>query len=284
MAWSTPRTWVVAEILTAANMNTFVRDQQRFLKGIDGVTTLDSGLIITSAAGNYVQHPSLTTTQRDALTAVNGMVIYNSTLAVFQRREAGAWVSYNDLAQMTIASIAQGDIFFRGATLIERLAAAAAAGYFLKSLGTGANPAWQLGDLSARAYNSGALTLVDGVGLLLTWDTEEFDTDTIHDNATNNSRLTCKTAGKYLVCVNAHFNSAATASTKTLQISGSMAAVQGGLVSMRSSETDNNLFVAAIVNMAVNEWVTATATLTGVGGTIVTNRSASWFGMARLGV
>jgi hypothetical protein len=29
------------------------------------------------------------------------------------------------------------------------------------------------------------------------FDTERYDTDAIHDNATNNSRLTCKTAGKY---------------------------------------------------------------------------------------
>ena len=36
---------------------------------------------------------SLTTTQRDALTAANGMLIYNSTTATVQKYEAGAWVS-----------------------------------------------------------------------------------------------------------------------------------------------------------------------------------------------
>lgn len=35
----------------------------------------------------------LTTTQRDTLTAVNGMLIYNSTLAKFQGYEAGAWTN-----------------------------------------------------------------------------------------------------------------------------------------------------------------------------------------------
>ena len=35
----------------------------------------------------------MTTTQRDALTAVNGMLIYNSTLGKLQGREGGAWVS-----------------------------------------------------------------------------------------------------------------------------------------------------------------------------------------------
>ena len=36
---------------------------------------------------------SLTTVQRDALTAANGMLIYNTTTATVQKREAGAWVN-----------------------------------------------------------------------------------------------------------------------------------------------------------------------------------------------
>ena len=36
--------------------------------------------------------PSLTTTERDALTAANGMLIYNSTLNKFQGYENSAWV------------------------------------------------------------------------------------------------------------------------------------------------------------------------------------------------
>ena len=48
-------------------------------------------LIITDGAGHYAQLPSLTSTQRDALTAVNGMIIYNSTLGTYQSYEASAW-------------------------------------------------------------------------------------------------------------------------------------------------------------------------------------------------
>lgn len=39
----------------------------------------------------------MTTTQRDALTAVNGMIIYNSTTAAFNFRENGAWVTGSGL-------------------------------------------------------------------------------------------------------------------------------------------------------------------------------------------
>jgi hypothetical protein len=40
--------------------------------------------------------------------------------------------------------------------------------------------------------------------------TESFDTDGIHDNVTNNSRLTCQLTGKYLVVVAAQFEFNAT--------------------------------------------------------------------------
>jgi hypothetical protein len=41
----------------------------------------------------FVQFGSLTTTERNALTAANGMVIYNSTDNKFQGRENGSWVN-----------------------------------------------------------------------------------------------------------------------------------------------------------------------------------------------
>ena len=36
---------------------------------------------------------NLTTTERDALTAANGMIIYNTTLNKFQGYENGAWAN-----------------------------------------------------------------------------------------------------------------------------------------------------------------------------------------------
>ena len=39
-------------------------------------------------------------------------------------------------------------------------------------------------------------------GTTLAWDTEDLDTDTMHDPVTNNSRLTAKTGGTYLILAN----------------------------------------------------------------------------------
>ena len=44
----------------------------------------------------YIQFGSLTTTQRNALTAVNGMVIYNSTNNKFEGYQNGAWINLDD--------------------------------------------------------------------------------------------------------------------------------------------------------------------------------------------
>ena len=49
-------------------------------------------------------------------------------------------------------------------------------------------------------------TIPTGVETVLTFDNERFDTDNIHDTVTNTSRLTCRTAGKYVVTATVTFN------------------------------------------------------------------------------
>jgi len=54
----------------------------------------------------------------------------------------------------------------------------------------------------ARVYHSADQVIVTGTYVALAFDSERYDTDNIHDIVTNNSRLTCKTAGKYLIVAN----------------------------------------------------------------------------------
>jgi hypothetical protein len=52
---------------------------------------------------------------------------------------------------------------------------------------------------SCKVFKSAAQSLPNNGYTVLTFDSERWDTDTIHDTVTNNSRLTCHTAGRYLI-------------------------------------------------------------------------------------
>lgn len=54
----------------------------------------------------------------------------------------------------------------------------------------------------ARVYHSVAQILPNASTTKLAFDSERWDSEAIHDPITNNSRLTCKTMGKYLIIAN----------------------------------------------------------------------------------
>jgi len=61
----------------------------------------DSSVVFDSAAstitaGGFVQFGSYNTTERNALTAINGMVIYNSQVNRFQGYQNSAWINIDD--------------------------------------------------------------------------------------------------------------------------------------------------------------------------------------------
>ena len=51
----------------------------------------------------------------------------------------------------------------------------------------------------ARVYNSANISVPNENQTALTFDSERYDTDTIHDLVTNTGYLTCVTAGKYII-------------------------------------------------------------------------------------
>lgn len=78
--------------ISASNVNTSdtletLRQEHNNL--VTDVTGLDSGTITTGTIR------SMTTDQRNALSAANGMVIYNTTTNKFQGYAGGGWVDFH---------------------------------------------------------------------------------------------------------------------------------------------------------------------------------------------
>lgn len=97
MAWTTPRTWVVGETVTAANMNTHVRDNFDYLKGSAGAVTIDDSLTLTKAG--YPQLTFITTAVGsvcgdirfiNSSSALSGLVEAHDTYTGIRMRSGGA--------------------------------------------------------------------------------------------------------------------------------------------------------------------------------------------------
>lgn len=104
---------------------------------------------------------------------------------------------------------------------------------------------------SCRAKRTTDQTSVDDVIALTA---EDFDSDAMHSNSTNNSRIICKRAGRYLVCGYAEVTGTFSTSLgqRYLQIllnGGTSLAIQdGGLMS-------KNFNVCAYITLALNDYV-----------------------------
>jgi hypothetical protein len=109
---------------------------------------------------------------------------------------------------------------------------------------------------SCRAYNNANISIPNGALTVIPFNSELYDTDAIHDTVTNNTRLTCKTAGKYLIIANV-----AWALTGTGRRSINLLLNQSTIIASQESSpqvdaiatTANN--VSTVYNLAVNDVV-----------------------------
>lgn len=108
---------------------------------------------------------------------------------------------------------------------------------------------------AVRARLSANQSITTATNTKLNWDTELFDTDTFHDNVTNNTRLTVPVSGKYRIDVNVKWAGNATGS-RTVRIQYS----NGGVNVMDLENSPGNASNysqagSAVINMSSSEYV-----------------------------
>lgn len=137
---------------------------------------------------------------------------------------------------------------------------------------------------AARVYHNVAQSIPTAVGTLLAFNSERFDTDAIHDVTTNNSRLTCKTAGKYLIFANVEFAANATG-VRYINIALNGATVIGSQTSLSSDVTiPARINASVIYDLAVNDYIEVNVYQDSGGALNVTSAAnfSPEFGMVRI--
>jgi hypothetical protein len=128
---------------------------------------------------------------------------------------------------------------------------------------------------TARVTHSANQSITTATLTALAFDTERFDTDTIHDTVTNNSRLTCKTAGKYQIIggIRWGLSSAGTVRIVSIRLNGTTEIGRPGQAP--GAAINQEQIAVTIWDMAVNDYVELTV-YHDVGSSINVEKQAAW--------
>ena len=139
---------------------------------------------------------------------------------------------------------------------------------------------------SAKAYSS-TVTNHNATGaanfIVVGLNSESWDNDTIHDNVTNNSRLTCKTAGRYLIIGNITFAANATGTRAArIQLGGATDLQTTRVMASPNIVTSIPVIVEKV--LAVNDYVELLGAQNS-GGNLDMNAgdNVTWLQMRRIG-
>jgi len=215
-----------AGVVTAATSIT----STQFVGGGVGLTALVAGNI-TSGGTFLAQNGS-------ALTALNGSAITSGTLPA---------------ARIAADSIVEAKLdVSNGPTNGQFLQAQSGEGGGLTWAAAGST------DISVRVRHSSNQGIAHATWSTLAFNTEIFDTDTMHDNSTNNSRLTCKTAGLYYIWGNAAFATNSTGE-RYLAIGLNGASYGTDIAQIANGNHDGEtrlvLHITTVFNLSVDDYV-----------------------------
>ena len=137
-------------------------------------------------------------------------------------------------------------------------------------------------DIGALVKKSAYQSISDDSLVTVTFDLEDYDTDNIHDNSTNNSRLTCKTAGKYLIFGRVIF-AAVSAGCRGIKLLLNGSGIFDYIVAPGASNLSGGVMVAEVRLLAVNDYVELQTYQTGASQSInIKYTTFTVFGMQQL--
>lgn len=198
-------------------------------------------------------------------------------------------VTVDQVLDWITGTAAQGDIFYRGASGIARLAAGTS-GQFLKTQGAGANPAWATPSGGVGGSFRGALVKKSAdqtganfsVEAAVTWPAEEYDTDGIHDNITNNTRLTVPSAVSKVRVGFGLFLSSITSGTATYATIYKNGATYVGVARLHYTATPNSQWSGgtwtAVLNVSEGDYFELKIQ-SGADASVTVLAADSWFAM-----
>lgn len=108
---------------------------------------------------------------------------------------------------------------------------------------------------AVRVFRSANQSIATATLTALAFDQTRYDTDNVHDTVTNNSRFTCKTAGKYAITGNVSFAANATGFRRALiRLNGTTNIAAANQLSVTAS-LEAYLNVRCDYDLAVNDYV-----------------------------
>lgn len=112
---------------------------------------------------------------------------------------------------------------------------------------------------SVRVTHNAGVSTATGADRVTAFNTERWDTDTMHDTVTNNSRLTCKTAGVFHIYANIEWATTPATYELKIKLNGStIIAWKQGTTKVNTVETSYKLAVNDYVELYINPASTQT--------------------------
>ena len=132
-----------------------------------------------------------------------------------------------------------------------------------------------------RVYNSTNQSIADSTLTVLAFNSERFDNDSMHDNSTNNSRITVKTAGKGVAYVSLAFvNNATGFRSVNIKLNGTTIIAQETKQAVNGSYTSFS-FCTVPYDFALNDYIEIIVYQNSGGplDVVYTNGSSAEFGI-----